>query len=79
MPFLEPANVRKNTALPLVDAAMAEVQRLEGGASCGKLRIGKEKTDIAVKAALIAFQGQDIIGLLGHDRGGNLFLSPHRV
>jgi hypothetical protein len=28
---------------------------------------------------LIAFQGQDVIGLLVHDRGGNLFLSPHRV
>src|SRR3954468_8704793 len=79
----QPLDVVDHGRGPGLDAAMITIDGLvlAGGRvaeAVGGL-LGHEERDIVTQGALIAFQGQDVIGLLVDDLAGDIALAAHGI
>ena len=79
MALPEPANIATDMTAALFDAAMACIGLGVHGAIAAQFGIREELPDIIMQAALIAFQGEHVIGFAGHDAGRDGGLCPHGV
>ena len=83
MAFLQPGDIVDDGDGPGLDAAVIAIDGLVP-ADGGVLEIlgfllGREQFDVFPQRALIALQGQDVVGLLVHDLPGDGALAAHGV
>ena len=83
MAFLQPIDIMEDRVRPGFDTAVVAIDRLiaadMGILEAVGLLLGGKELDILAQRALIAFEGEDVIGLLVDDLLGNVARAAHGV
>jgi hypothetical protein len=83
MVILQPIYIVDDRIVSGLDAAVVGIDGLMlrdlGVLKAGCLLLGREHLDVLAQCALIAFEGEDVIGLLLDDLLGDLALAAHGI